>query len=89
MSRRMIEQARAEDLQRGMRDRQAGAGSSSAAGSEAEGYMAYMQRQLNERTQKLNIVGDSMDHLQEQSAGWAKDVGKFVNQQKKKAVLGG
>jgi syntaxin-binding protein 5 len=48
-----------------------------------------MQRQLNERTEKLNIVGDSMERLEEQSSSFAGEVGKFVNQQRKKAILGG
>lgn len=34
-------------------------------------------------------MGDSMDRLEEASAGWADDVSKFVNDQKKKAVMGG
>ncbi len=48
-----------------------------------------MQRQINERTEKLGLVGDSMDQLQEQSAGWANDVNKYVNQTKRKVILGG
>jgi len=47
-----------------------------------------MQRQINERTEKLNIVGDSMDRLEEHSSGFAEDVGKFVSNQKKKVLLG-
>jgi syntaxin-binding protein 5 len=47
-----------------------------------------MQRQINERTEKLNIMGDSMDRLEEHSSGFADDVGKFVNNQKKKVLLG-
>ena len=94
MSRQMMQQAHAEEQRR----RQGGrAGPSSVAGrsgpgpcpeGEEEGYWAYMQRQVNERTEKLNIVGDSMDQLQEQSAGWAKDVNTYVSQQKRKMVLG-
>ncbi|KAI9771462.1 MAG: hypothetical protein M1840_002082 [Geoglossum simile] len=57
-------------------------------GPQDEGYWAYMQRQINERTEKLNIVGDSMDRLEEHSSGFAEDVGKFVNNQKKKVLLG-
>ena len=41
------------------------------------------------RTDRLNIMGDSMDRLEESSAGWAEDVSKFVSDQKKKAVMGG
>ena len=90
MSQRMREQARVEENQRRLEGRPGPAGSSSSSqGGEAEGYWAYMQRQINERTEKLGLVGESMEQLQEQSAGWAKDVSKYVNQQKKKAVLGG
>ncbi|KAH0558384.1 hypothetical protein GP486_004956 [Trichoglossum hirsutum] len=56
--------------------------------SQDESYWAYMQRQVNERTEKLNIMGDSMNKLEESSTGFADDVGKFVNNQKKKMVLG-
>jgi hypothetical protein len=47
-----------------------------------------MQRQLNERTEKLNTVGDSMGKLEEHSSGFADEVGKFVSSQKKKVLLG-
>ncbi|EEY17459.1 conserved hypothetical protein [Verticillium alfalfae VaMs.102] len=33
-------------------------------------------------------MGDSMDNLQNQSQGWADDVGKFVNKQKRNMVTG-
>ena len=93
MSRRMVEQARADEHQARLASR-APAGSAGGAGGTAaapanEGWGAYMTRQLNERTEKLNIVGDSMDQLQENSAGWANDVSKYVGQQKRKAVMGG
>ena len=58
-------------------------------GQQDEGYWAYMQRQINERTEKLGIMGDSMDKLETNSAGWAEDVGKFVNRQKRNLVMGG
>lgn len=53
-----------------------------------EGWGAWASRQFNERTEKLNAVGDSMDNLQQNSAGWANDVNKFVNKQKRGLVLG-
>ncbi|WPG97877.1 Hypothetical protein R9X50_00065900 [Acrodontium crateriforme] len=84
-SKRMVAQARADEEQR----RQAGRSTTApAAGGNDEGYWAYMQRQLNERTEKLGIVGDSMDSLSENSANWVSDVNKFVNQQKRNAVTG-
>lgn len=53
-----------------------------------EGWGAWATRQLNERTEKLNIVGDSMDNLSHNSAGWANDVNKFVGKQKRGFVMG-
>jgi syntaxin-binding protein 5 len=61
----------------------------SASASESEGYWAYMQRQVQERTERLGIMGDSMERLEENSSGWASDVSKYVQSQKRKAVLGG
>lgn len=64
-----------------------GAAGSSATGQ--EGWGEYLTRQLNERTEKLNVMGDSMESMNEQSAGWADDVSKFVSKQKRNVVLGG
>ena len=83
----MIEQRRAEEEQQRAMRRSATAGSSSVE-KEDEGYWAYMQRQMQERTQNLNIMGDSMDKVEESSSNWADDVNKFVSKQKKKAVMG-
>lgn len=85
-SKRMLDAAAAE--QRAARQSgnvRAAAGSASGQ----EGWGQYLSRQLNERTEKLNIMGDSMDNLQEQSAGWADDVNKFIGKQKRNIVLGG
>ncbi|KAL8716887.1 MAG: hypothetical protein Q9225_005821, partial [Loekoesia sp. 1 TL-2023] len=86
-SKRMIEQRRAEEEQQRAMKRFAAAGSSSPE-KEEEGYWAYMQRQMQERTQSLNIMGDSMNRVEENSSNWADDVDKFVSKQKKKAVMG-
>ncbi|KAK5126380.1 hypothetical protein LTR85_010616 [Meristemomyces frigidus] len=89
-SKRMVMQAQAEEEQR----RRAGlaAGSSSrqtaALAQSDEGYWAYMQRQIQERTEKLGMVGDSMSQLEENSANWAEDVNKFVSRQKRNAATG-
>ena len=70
--------------------RSGGAGSSRVPGTQStEGWGDYMTRQLNERTEKLNIMGDSMDKMQENSQGWADDVNKYVSKQKRNMVLGG
>lgn len=81
-SKRMMEVAAAEQ-------RAARTGEAAPAGSSQEGWGDYLSRQLNERTEKLNIMGDNMDNLQEQSAGWANDVNKFIGKQKRNVVLGG
>ncbi|KAA8566722.1 hypothetical protein EYC84_009253 [Monilinia fructicola] len=63
-------------------------GGAGPSGSQ-EGWGDYMTRQLNERTEKLNIMGDNMDKVQENSAGWADDVSKYVNKQKRGMLLSG
>ena len=79
---------RAEEQQQRLGGRPTPSSSSAAAGQD-EGYWAYMQRQVQERTEKLGVMGDSMDKLEENSSAWASDVSKYVNQQKKKVILGG
>ena len=91
-SKRMIEQMRVdEDAQR--RAARQGTGNPSGAGqhssgSQEESYWAYMQRQVQERTENLGLAGDNMDKLEDNSKGFSDDVGKFVSSQKKKAVMG-
>jgi syntaxin-binding protein 5 len=53
-----------------------------------EGYWEYMQRQVQERTEQLGLAGDNMDRLQDNSSGWADDVSKFVQKQKRQMVMG-
>ncbi|TPX18233.1 uncharacterized protein E0L32_002742 [Thyridium curvatum] len=65
-----------------------GGPSSPRAGTSQEGWGEYLTRQLNERTEKLNIMGDSMDNLQNQSQAWSDDVSKFVSKQKRNILLG-
>ncbi|KAJ4187885.1 Lethal(2) giant larvae sro7 [Fusarium falciforme] len=82
-SQRMLDAAAAEQ-------RAARTGEPLASGSNSqEGWGDYLTRQLNERTEKLNMMGDNMENLQEQSAGWANDVNKFISKQKRNVVLGG
>ncbi|KAL4873507.1 hypothetical protein BDV12DRAFT_160164 [Aspergillus spectabilis] len=86
-SKRMIEQMRLEDQERRQAARE-GRTPPTRSNTNEEGYFAYMSRQVQERTEKLGLAGDNMDRLEETSNGWAKDVNKFVSNQKKKAVLG-
>ncbi|KAF7883079.1 hypothetical protein EAF00_011568 [Botryotinia globosa] len=65
------------------------AGGGAGPSGSQEGWGDYMTRQLNERTEKLNIMGDNLDKVQENSAGWADDVSKYVNKQKRSMLLGG
>jgi hypothetical protein len=83
----MIAQAQADELQRRRDARHPGAGPASPP-PDNEGWGAWATRTLNERTEKLNLVGDSMDNLSQNSAGWADDVNKFVNKQKRGFVMG-
>lgn len=90
-SKRMIAAAAAEQAQaRGGGGGAAGSSRAGAAGGVSqEGWGEYLSRQLNERTEKLNIMGDSMDNLQQSSSNWADDVNKYINKQKKSMLLGG
>lgn len=96
-SKRMLAQLRSEAEQ----ERRANARASHPTGSSStypsyptsppptnEGWGAWASRQFNERTEKLGQVGDSMDNLQQNSAGWANDVNKFVAKQKRGFVMG-
>lgn len=90
-SKRMIAQARADEEQRrkaGMSASSSSSRSAANAGQEDEGYWAYMQRQLAERTEKLGLVGDNMEQLEQNSGNWLNDVNKFVNRQKRNAAGG-
>ena len=88
-SKRMIEQMRAdEEARRAASRQQAGSSKSPPPGRQEEGYWAYMQRQVQERTENLGLAGDNMDKLEDNSQGFADDVGKFISKQKKKAVMG-
>ena len=83
-SKRMIEQARADEAQR----RKAGSSSSSNVAQQDEGYWAYMQRQIQERTEKLGFMDDSMGNLEQNSKNWLDDVNSFVGKQKRNAAGG-
>ena len=88
----MLAQARADQMQQRTAAAAAAGPSSSRtaalASEQDQGYWQYMQKQLNERTQKLGSVNDGMDSLEQTTSTWLGDVNKFVNQQKKNAVTG-
>lgn len=86
-SKRMIAEMReAESAQRAAA--RAGRPPPPGPNGEQEGYWAYMQRQVQERTERLGTAGDSMDRLQENSSNWANDVGRFVQKQKRQMIMG-
>jgi syntaxin-binding protein 5 len=89
-SKRMIAQAHADEEQRRRDARRPGQPSASSAAPppSGEGWGAWASRTLNERTEKLNLVGDSMDNLSNNSKGWADDVNKYVAKQKRGMVMG-
>ena len=91
-SKRMLEQQRADEEARRVASRQTASSSSvpdrQPPGRQEEGYWAYMQRQVQERTENLGLAGDNMEKLEDNSAGFADDVNKYVSSQKKKAVMG-
>ena len=91
-SKRMMEQQRADEEASRLASRQPASSSSGADRANPErhdeGYWAYMQRQIQERTENLGLAGDNMEKLEDNSAGFADDVNKYVSSQKKKAVMG-
>lgn len=91
-SKRMLEQMHADEQAQREASRQAYGSSRPGRqppGKQEEGYWAYMQRQIQERTENLGLAGDSMDKLEDNSAGFANDVNKYVSNAKRKAVMGG
>lgn len=101
-SKRMIEEMRAAAEVERQSNRQGSSSSPDLAGpsrrgttmsireqqQSQEGYWAYMQRQVQERTERLGIAGDTMSKAEENSQGWADDVNKYVAKQKRQMVLG-
>lgn len=64
-----------------------GARAGPASAQSQQSWGDWMSSGLAQRTQNLNIMGDSMDRLEENASGWAEDVNKFVAQQKRKMVI--
>lgn len=78
-----------QERRRLAREGRTGSNLSQASTGSQEGYWSYMSRQVQERTERLGIAGESLDRLEENSSNWARDVNKYVQNQKKKAILGG
>lgn len=47
-----------------------------------------LQHEMQERTERLGITGDSMERLEENSSNFVEDVNKFISTQKRRAALG-
>jgi syntaxin-binding protein 5 len=87
-SKRMLAAAAAEKRAAGAGAVAGGSAMGAAAAGSQEGWGDYLTRQLNERTEKLNIMNDSMDSAADASQRWAEDAGKWVNKQKRNMLLG-
>lgn len=88
-SKRMIAEARAQQEAEFQKQRDAArTGKSPPPDPSQEGYWAYMQRQIQERTENLGLATDSMDRTAEHSSTFSDDVSKFVAKQKRQAALG-
>jgi syntaxin-binding protein 5 len=92
-SKRMIEQTRLDSqAQRQAGSSRAGvaagAAAGAAAGSADEGYWAYMQRQITERTEKLGSLSDNVGKLEDASSSWAEEASKYVKKTKQNLVMG-
>jgi hypothetical protein len=83
----MVEQMKMEDQERRKALREGRAPPPEP--SNQEGYWSSMSRAVQERTERLGLATDTMDRLEENSSNFASDVGKYVQSQKRKAVLGG
>lgn len=80
----MMDQARADELAR----RAGRLPPHGAASRSDESYWEYMQRQVNERTERLGLASDRMDQLEEHSSGWLDDVNKTISDTKKNLIWG-
>lgn len=73
-------------MQRGAQGDDQGYGA--AAGTSQEGWGDYLTRQLNERTEKLNIMNDSVEGAANASQNWSDEAGKFFKKQKRNLLWG-
>jgi hypothetical protein len=88
-SKRMLAEMRAAQEAEFERQREAArTGRAPKPDQNQEGYWAYMQRQIQERTENLGLAGDSLDRAAESSSSWSDGVDKFVAKQKRAAALG-
>ncbi|KAI9879054.1 MAG: hypothetical protein M1823_006878, partial [Watsoniomyces obsoletus] len=53
-----------------------------------EGWGAYMQRQIQERTEQLGFAESSMDRAAESSSSFSDGVSDYIKKQKRQAAMG-
>jgi syntaxin-binding protein 5 len=70
-----------------VQESQAPPGAATPGGSQ-EGYWGYMQRQVQERTEKLGTLSDGVSKLEDASQSWATEASKFVQRTKRNLVMG-
>jgi syntaxin-binding protein 5 len=81
----MLQQVRSNEAQARA---QGQPGAYSSATGQQEGYWAYMQRQVQERTEKLGVLGESVNKLEDASASWASEASKYAKKTKQNMIMG-
>jgi syntaxin-binding protein 5 len=88
-SKRMIEEMRVQKDTEYQRQREAArTGRPVTPDRNQEGYWAYMQRQIQERTENLGFAESSIERTADTSENFSDGVSKFVAKQKRQAALG-
>lgn len=91
MSRRQIAEAREREREErlaSMEQMRAGGGGGGEGSSQGPGVFGNMAAAFNQRTQNLTNFQDNMQSLENTTADFAKATTKFIEGQKKKAMLG-
>jgi syntaxin-binding protein 5 len=87
-SKRMMAEMRAAQEEEFQRQREAArTGRAPKPDPSQETYWAYMQRQIQERTENLGLAEDSLERAAESSSSWSDGVDKFVAKQKRAAAF--
>lgn len=87
-SKRMVAEQRAQQDAEYQRQREAARTGRSTPDRSQETYWAYMQRQVQERTEQLGFAENSMDRAAESSNTFSDSVNDFVKKQKRAAAMG-
>ena len=89
-SKRMIEQMRLEEqeMRQNAREERRQQHAQASQNNQGRYYWDDLQHNMQERTERLGITGESMNRLEENSSNFVDDVNKFISTQKRKATLG-